>query len=100
MRKKVIYLEAKIKSYHDHIKDIDKTLFDSFWELMETVDYNFEVDNSVYINIIDMLIITGNVVVGDYYIIVDNYNVDNLELLREVKRELLEKMGIIKNEMG
>ena len=92
--KKVIYLEAKIKGYHDHIRDIDKTLFDNFWELMETVGYNFEVDNSEYIDIIDWLIISGAVVVGDYHITIDNYNNDNLELLREAKRELLEEKEV------
>ncbi len=89
--KKVIYLEAQIKGYHGHIKDIDKTLFDDFWELMETVNYHFDVDNEEYIEIIDMLIMVGHVVVGDYYIIVDNYNADNLEILRETKRQLLEE---------
>ena len=88
MRKKRIYLEAKIKGFHDHIKDIDQTLFDNFWELMETVNYNFEVENSEYIDIINTLMGRGIVVIGDYYIIVDNYNVDNLLLLYEAKREL------------
>ena len=88
MRKKRIYLEAKVKGFHDHISDIDKTLFDNFWELMETVGHNFEVDNSEYIDIINTLMGRGIVVVGDYYIIVDNYNVDNLLLLYEAKREL------------
>jgi hypothetical protein len=35
--RKITYLEAQIKGYHDHIRDIDQTLFDNFWELMETV---------------------------------------------------------------
>ena len=90
MRKRRIYLEAKVKGFHDHIKDIEQTLFDGFWELMETVGHNFEVDNSEYIDIINTLIGRGIVVIGDYYIIVDNYNVDNLILLYETKRELLE----------
>ena len=90
MRKRRIYLEAKIKGFHDHINDIDQTLFDNFWELMETVGHNFEVDNEEYIDIINTLMGRGIVVVGDYYIIVDNYNVDNLLLLYEAKRELLE----------
>jgi hypothetical protein len=89
--RKITYLEAEIKGYHDHIRDIDQTLFESFWELMEIVNYNFEVSNSEYINIIDWLIISGTVVVGDYHITIDNYNNDNLELLREAKRELLEE---------
>ena len=86
--KKRIYLEAKVKGFHDHIKDIDKTLFDNFWELMETVGHNFEVDNSEYIDIIYALMGRGIVVIGDYYIIVDNYNVDNLLILSEAKMEL------------
>ena len=90
MRKRRIYLEAKIKGFHDHISDIDKTLFDNFWELMETLGHNFEVDNEEYIDIINTLMGRGIVVIGDYYIIVDNYNVDNLILLYETKRELLE----------
>lgn len=90
MRKKRIYLEAKVKGFHDHIRDIEETLFNNFWELMETVGHNFEVDTSEYIDIINTLIGRGIVVVGDYYIIVDNYNVDNLLLLYEAKRELLE----------
>ena len=90
MRKKRIYLEAKVKGFHDHISDIEQTLFDNFWELMETVNYNFEVENSEYIDIINTLMGRGIVVIGDYYIIVDNYNVDNLLLLYEAKRELLE----------
>lgn len=90
MRKRRIYLEAKVKGFHDHIRDIDETLFDNFWELMETVGHNYEVDNSEYIDIINALIGKGIVVVGDYYIIVDNYNVDNLILLYETKKELLE----------
>ncbi len=90
MRKKRIYLEAKVKGFHDHIRDIEQTLFDNFWELMETVGHNFDVDNSEYIEIIDRLFGLGIVVVGDYYIIVDNYNVDNLLILYEAKRELLE----------
>ena len=88
MRKKRIYLEAKVKGFHDHIRDIDQTLFNNFWELMETVNYNFEVENSEYIDIINTLMGRGIVVIGDYYIIVDNYNVDNLLLLYEAKREL------------
>ena len=88
--KKHIYLEAKIKGFHDHIRDIDQTLFDSFWELMEIVNHNFEVDNSEYIDIINTLMGRGIVVINDYYIIVDNYNVDNLLLLYEAKSELLE----------
>jgi hypothetical protein len=88
--KKRIYLEAKIKGFHDHIKDIEQTLFDNFWELMEIVGHNFEVDNGEYIDIINTLMGRGIVVVGDYYIITDNYNVDNLLLLYEAKRELLE----------
>ena len=90
MRKRRIYLEAKVKGFHDHIKDIDQTLFDNFWELMETVGHNFEVESNEYIEIIDRLMGVGIVVVGDYYIIVDNYNVDNLLILYEAKRELLE----------
>jgi len=35
------------------------------------------------------LIDLGNATVGDYYITVDNRNVDNLELLNEAKKELL-----------
>ena len=90
MRKKRIYLEAKVKGFHDHIRDIEQTLFDNFWELMEIVNYHFDVDNNEYIEIIDRLMGLGIVVVGDYYIIVDNYNVDNLLILSEAKRELLE----------
>ena len=90
MRKKRIYLEAKVKGFHDHIRDIEQTSFDNFWELMETVNYNFEVENSEYIDIINTLMGRGIVVIGDYYIIVDNYNADNLLLLYEAKRELLE----------
>ncbi len=89
MRKRFIYLEAEIKGYHDHIKDIDTTLFDSFWELMETIGHNFEVSSSEYINIIDRLIDLGNAVVGDYYITLDNHNADNLEILNEAKKQLL-----------
>ncbi len=88
--KKRIYLEAKVKGFHDHIRDIEQTLFDNFWELMETVGHNFEVGNSEYIDVINTLIGRGIVVVGDYYIIVDNYNVDNLLILTEAKSELLE----------
>ena len=88
MRKRRIYLEAKIKGFHDHISDIDQTLFNNFWELMETVGHNFEVDNNEYIDIINALMGRGIVVVGDYYIIVDNYNVDNLLVLSEAKMEL------------
>lgn len=90
MRKKRIYLEVKVKGFHDHIRDIEQTLFDNFWELMEIVNYHFDVDNNEYIEIIDRLMGLGIVVVGDYYIIVDNYNVDNLLILSEAKRELLE----------
>ena len=90
MRKRRIYLEAKVKGFHDHISDIDKTLFDNFWELMETVGHNFEVDNAEYIDIINALIGRGIVVVNDYYIIVDNYNTDNLLVLYEAKKVLLE----------
>jgi hypothetical protein len=86
--KKRIYLEAKVKGFHDHIRDIDKTLFDNFWELMETVGHNFDVDNDEYTSIIDTLMGRGIVVIGDYYIIVDNYNVDNLLILYEAKMEL------------
>ena len=92
--RKFVYLEAQIKGYHKHIKDIEQTLFDGFWELMETVNYNFDVDNEEYINIIDWLIISGAVVVGDYHITIDNYNNDNLELLREAKRQLLEEKEV------
>ena len=88
--KKVIYLEAQIKGYHEHIRDIDQALYDSFWDLMETVNYNFEVSNSEYINIIDRLIYSGRAVVGDYYITLDNLNADNLELLKEARKDFKE----------
>ncbi len=90
MRKKFIYLEAQIKGYYKHIKDINKNLFYSFWELMEEVGYNFEIENNEkYINIIDELVNFGDATVGDYYITLDNQNADNLELLNEAKKELL-----------
>ena len=88
--RKVNYLEAQIKGYHEHIRDIDNTLFDSFWDLMETVNYHFDVDNEEYINIINRLIDSGNVVVGDYNITLDNQNANNLELLKEALKELKE----------
>lgn len=90
--KKNIYLEAKITGYYKHIKNIDKTLFSSFWELMETVNYNFKVTNNVYIQIIDMLIINGYVIVGDYCITIDNNNANNLELLRKTKKQILSRL--------
>ena len=55
---------------------------------METVGHNFEVGNSEYIDIINTLMGRGIVVVNDFYIIVDNYNVDNLLFVYEAKREL------------
>ena len=87
MRKKFIFLEAQIKGYYKHIKDINKNLFYSFWELMEEVGYNFEIDEK-YIDIIDELVNFGDAIVGDYNITLDNRNVDNLELLNEAKKEL------------
>ncbi len=60
-----------------------------FWDLMETVNHSYEVDNNEYINIIDELIDLGNATVGDFYITLDNQNADNLELLNEAKKELL-----------
>lgn len=89
MRKKFIYLEAQIKGYYKHIKDINKNLFYSFWELMEEVGYNFEVDNEKYIDIIDSLVNFGDAIVGDYNITLDNQNADNLELLNEAKKQIL-----------
>ncbi len=88
MRKKFIYLEATIKGNYEHIADIEQDLFNDFWELMETVNHHFEVENNEYIDIIDELIDLGNATVGDYYITLDNRNVDNLELLNEAKKEL------------
>ena len=89
--KKRIYLEAKVKGFHDNINDIGLTLFNSFWELMETVGHNnLKVDIDEYIDIINELIGRGIVVVNDYYIIVDNYNTDNLLVLYEAKKVLLE----------
>jgi hypothetical protein len=89
MRKKIIYLEAQIKGNYEHIRDIENDLFVSFWDLMETVNHHFEIENNEYINIIDELIDLGNATVGDYYISLDNQNADNLELLNEAKKELL-----------
>ena len=90
MRKKFIFLEAQIKGYYKHIKDINKNLFYSFWELMEEVGYNFEIENNEkYINIIDSLVNFGDAIVGDYNITLNNQNADNLELLNEAKKELL-----------
>ncbi len=89
MRKKFIYLEAQIKGYYKHIKDINKNLFNDFWDLMETVNHHFEIENNEYIDIIDELIDLGNATVGDYYITLDNRNVDNLELLNQAKKEIL-----------
>ncbi len=89
MRKKIIYLEAQIKGNYEHIADIEQDLFNDFWDLMETVNHSYEVDNNEYIDIIDELIDLGNATVGDYYITLDNQNVDNLELLNEAKKELL-----------
>lgn len=89
MRKKVIYLEAAIKGNYKHIADIEEELFISFWDLMEAVNHHFEVENNEYIDIIDELIDSGNATVGDYYITLDNRNVDNLELLNEAKKELI-----------
>ena len=88
MRKKFIFLEAQIKGYYKHIKDINKNLFYSFWELMEEVGYNFEIDEK-YIDIIDELANFGDAIVGDYNITLDNRNVENLELLNQAKKELL-----------
>ncbi len=89
MRKKFIYLEAQIEGYHKHIKDINKNLFYSFWELMEEVGYSFEVDNEKYIDIIDDMVDFGGAFVGDYNITLDNRNADNLELLQEAKNQIL-----------
>ena len=89
MRKKFIFLEAAIKGYYKHIKDINKNLFYSFWELMEEVGYNFEVDNEKYIDIIDSLVNFGDAIVGDYNITLDNKNTDNLEVLQEAKNQIL-----------
>ena len=88
MRKKFIFLEAQIKGNYKHIADIEKDLFYSFWELMEEVGYNFEVDNEKYIYIIDSLVNFGDAIVGDYNITLDNQNVDNLELLNQAKKEI------------
>jgi len=88
MRKEFIFLEAQIKGYYKHIKDINKNLFYSFWELMEEVGYNFEIDEK-YIDIIDELVNFGDAIVGDYNITLDNQNADNLELLNEAKKEII-----------
>ena len=100
MRKKFIYLEAGIKGYYKHIKDINKNLFYSFWELMEEVGYNFEVDNEKYINIIDELVNFGDAIVGDYNITLDNQNADNLEVLQEAKNQILKWKKFPKYEKG
>ena len=88
----MIYLKAKIKGNHNHISDIKKDLYASFWDLMETINYNFEIDNNEYINIINDLVDLGNATVGDYYITLDNKDVDNLELLNEAKNEMMEDL--------
>ncbi len=88
MRKKFIYLEAQIKGNYEHIADIEQDLFNDFWDLMETVNHHFDIDNEKYINIIDELVNFGDATVGDYYITLDNRNVDNLELLQEAKMEI------------
>lgn len=89
--KKNIYLEATVKGNYNHIRDIKKELFFNFWELMETVNFYFEIDNNVHINIIDDLVDLGNAIVGDYYITLDNQNADNLKLLNEAKNEMLDE---------
>ena len=48
MRKKIIYLEAQIKGNYEHIADIEQDLFVSFWDLMETVNHHFEIENNEY----------------------------------------------------
>ena len=89
MRKKFIYLEAQIKGNYEHIRDIEKDLFYSFWDLMETVNHHFDIDNEEYIDIIDSLVNFGDAIVGDYNITLDNQNADNLELLKEAKKQIL-----------
>ncbi len=84
--KKLIYLEAQIKGNYEHISDIEKELFINFWDLMETVNHHYEIEDNDYIDIIDDLINLGSATVGDYCITLDNQNVDNLELLNEAKR--------------
>ena len=89
---KMILFKAKVQGNYAHINDIKKDLFVSFWELMETINYNFEIDNNEYVNIIDELLDSGNATVGDYCITLDNKDVDNLELLKEAKKEMMEEL--------
>jgi hypothetical protein len=93
MRKRFIYLEAQIEGYH-------RNLFYSFWEMMETIGFNFDPSEIDYIDIIDRLIDSGNVVVGEYYITLDNQNADNLEILQEAKKQILKwkKFPVYKKE--
>ena len=87
--KKIRFINATIKGNYKHIADIEQDLFISFWELMETVNHHFDIENDEYIDIIDELVDFGNATVGDYYISLDNQNADNLELLNEAKKEII-----------
>jgi hypothetical protein len=87
--RKQLFLEAQIKGNYEHIRDIEEDLFISFWDLMETVNHHFEIENNEYVDIIDELVNFGDAIVGDYNITLDNQNTDNLEVLNQAKKELL-----------
>lgn len=82
------YYKVLINGAYEHIRNIGEHYIQSFWELMESVNHNFEVNNDEYIQIIESLKSYGNATVGDYDItIIDNIDNLLLEALEDIKEQ-------------
>lgn len=83
---KKTYYKVLINGAYEHIGNIGEQYINSFWELMELVNYNFEVSDEKYRDIIETLESSGTATVGDYDItIIDNIDNLLLEALEDIK---------------
>lgn len=75
-----------INGAFEHIGNKGEHYIQSFWELMDLVNYNFEVSDEKYRDIIETLESSGTATVGDYDItIIDNIDNLLLEALNDIK---------------
>jgi len=90
-----VFLNVKIKGNYPHIRDLNDDLFSDFWDLMEAVNYNYEITYNEYFDIIDDLVDLGHATVGDYKIILLNYKDEKvIEKLKKEKNQTLVDTGL------
>jgi hypothetical protein len=87
------YLNFTVKPHNKHIVgDIDAEFLSSFWDLMETLNYSFDVEIDEYIQIINDLLNGLTVNVGDYDVAIDVNDKDTVHKLQETLDELIKEI--------